>query len=242
MISKYIIKNIARRRGKLATFMPKPVFGEPGNGMHVHQKLQDGDKHIFYDGSGNRYADLSDTALQYIGGLLKHGAALAALANPSTNSFKRLVEGYEAPVNLFFSLANRSAAIRVPRYATGPVYKRIEYRPPDFTGNIYLCLAAMLMAGIDGIRTGIDPGKENMGPYDVDIAAQDEAFKRKIVPLPRSLEDALAALSTDHGFLLAGEVFSEAFVRDWITFKMAKEARLVSTRPHPYEYELYLDT
>jgi glutamine synthetase len=241
MLAKYIIKNVARRRGRLATFMPKPVFGEAGNGMHVHHKLQLGDRHLFYDNRGNRYAELSDTALHHVGGLLRHGPALTALTNPSTNSFKRLVEGYEAPVTLFFSLANRSAAIRVPKYAVRPEEKRIEYRPPDGTANVYLCLAAMLMAGIDGIESRIDPTANNMGPFDVDIAAQDESFRRKITSLPRSLEDALTALAADREFLTRGGVFSDSFIDTWIESKMASEVRAVSVRPHPYEYQLYLD-
>jgi glutamine synthetase len=242
LIIKYIARNVANRHGKIATFMPKPVYGEAGNGMHVHQKLQKGSEHIFFDGRGKRYADLSDTALHYIAGLLRHGPALTGLTNPSTNSYKRLVEGYEAPVNLFFSLANRSAAIRVPKYAVAPAEKRIEYRPPDFTGNIYLTLAAMLMAGIDGIRNRIQPGEHNMGPFDVDIGRQDDAFKRKIVPVPRSLDEALSALQADHDFLTRGEVFAPGMIDAWITAKRVNEARAVSARPHPYEYCLYLDT
>ena len=241
-IIKYVVKNVAARRGKIATFMPKPIYGESGNGMHVHQKLVKGDEHVFYDRAKGRYGQLSDTALHYIAGLLKHGAALTGLTNPSTNSFKRLVHGYEAPVSLFFSLANRSAAIRVPRYATSPAEKRIEYRPPDFTGNIYLSLAAMLMAGLDGIRAKLDPAEHNFGPFDVDIAAQDEAFRSKIAVLPRDLPEALAALAGDHDFLCRGEVFPESFFDKWQQSKLTAEAHEVDTRPHPYEYQLYLDT
>ena len=241
-IIKYVVKNVAARRGKIATFMPKPIFGESGNGMHVHQKLTKGGEHIFYDGSGGRYADLSDLALHYISGLLAHGAALTGLTNPSTNSFKRLVEGYEAPVSLFFALANRSAAIRVPRYATDPAEKRIEYRPPDFTGNIYLTLAGMLMAGLDGIANKTDPAKHNFGPFDVDIATQDDEFKQRIATLPESLPEALAALGDDHKFLCKGEVFSPGLIDDWRRLKLASEAREVARRPHPYEYHLYMDT
>ncbi|MBU0639888.1 MAG: type I glutamate--ammonia ligase [Planctomycetes bacterium] len=242
MLIKYAIKNVARRHGKLATFMPKPVFGEAGNGMHVHQLLRKNGQNLFYDHQQRNYANLSDTALQYVGGLLVHGQALTGLTNPSTNSFKRLVEGYEAPVNLFFSLANRSAAIRVPRYAVSPEDKRIEYRPPDFTGNIYLTLSAMLMAGLDGIARKLDMSQRNFGPFDVDIAKQDEAFKSKITPVPRSLRDALTALSEDHAFLLKGEVFTPAFIDNWIAVKRTREANAVATRPHPYEYHLHLDT
>jgi glutamine synthetase len=241
LLIKYVVKNLARRRGKIATFMPKPVFGEAGNGMHVHQKLHRDGENLFYDKQEKKYANLSDTALYYIAGILKHGPALTGLTNPSTNSFKRLVEGYEAPVKLFFSLANRSAAIRVPRYAVSPMEKRIEYRPPDFTGNIYLTLAAMLMAGLDGIHSKINPADHNFGPYDVDITKQDRALRDKITPLPHGLGDALNALRQDHGFLLKGEVFTESFIEDWTNTKFQREARAVHARPHPFEYQLYLD-
>ncbi len=242
MLIKYVIKNVARRRGKIATFMPKPVYGDAGNGMHVHQKLEKGGEPIFYDEREKNYARLSNTALWYIGGLLTHGQALTGLTNPSTNSFKRLVEGYEAPVNLFFSLANRSAAIRVPRYAVTPKQKRIEFRPPDFTGNIYASLAAMLMAGLDGIDNQIDPEKHDFGPFDVDIAKQSDEFKSRIAALPRSLYDALTALDNDRAFLTRGKVFPEAFLDTWIEGKRRNEWNEVSVRPHPYEYHLYLDT
>jgi glutamine synthetase len=241
MIIKYVIKNTARRRGKLATFMPKPVFAEAGNGMHVHQCLTKGGRPLFFDESRRNYAQLSDLALHYVAGLLRHGQALTGLTNPSTNSYKRLVEGYEAPVNLFFSLANRSAAIRVPRYAVRPEDKRIEYRPPDFTGNVYLTLAAMLMAGLDGVQTRLDPTKHNMGPFDVDIAQQSDEFRSRIPAIPRALFDALDALLADHEFLLKGNVFSSAFIRNWVDTKREKEARAVALRPHPYEFELNLD-
>jgi len=241
MLVKYVIKNIAKRHGKLATFMPKPVFGEAGNGMHVHQRLEKAGRNLFYDQREGNYANLSDTALHYIGGLLAHGSALTGLTNPSTNSFKRLVEGYEAPVNLFFSLANRSAAIRVPRYAVSPADKRIEYRPPDFTGNVYLSLAAMLMAGLDGIESKIDVVENNFGPFDMDLAKQDQAFRRGIKPLPRSLHDSLEALAKDHDFLLKDGVFAESFVDHWITAKRSNESGEIASRPHPYEYHLYLD-
>ena len=242
MLIKYVVKNVARRHGKIATFMPKPVFGEAGNGMHVHQKLTKGGEHIFYDKSEKNYANLSELALQYISGLLKNGRALTGLTNPSTNSFKRLVEGYEAPVNLFFSLANRSAAIRVPRYAISPEDKRIEYRPPDFTSNIYLALASMLMAGLDGIQNKLNPADHNFGPFDVDVSAQSEEFKSKLSPLPRSLYDALNALDEDYSFLLKGEVFTESFIKSWIRAKRTTHSIPVAVRPHPYEYQLYLDT
>ena len=241
MLIKYVIKNVAHRHGKLATFMPKPIFGEAGNGMHVHQKLHSGGKNLFFDGAAGNYADLSDTALLYIGGLLLHGRGLTGLTNPSTNSFKRLVEGLEAPVNLFFSLANRSAAIRVPRYAVSADDKRMEYRPPDFTGNIYLTLAAMLMAGLDGIQSGVDCAEHNFGPFDVDIAKQSDEFRQSITPIPRTLSEALTALEQDHAYLLKGEVFPKSFLEQWIAVKRRHDAQAIATRPHPYEYELYLD-
>jgi len=241
MLVKYVIKNVTHRHGKLATFMPKPVYNEAGNGMHVHQNLTKAGVNLFYDSGPQNYANLSDTALHYIAGLLRHGRALTAITNPSTNSFKRLVEGVEAPVNLFFSLANRSAAIRVPRYAVNAQDKRIEYRPPDFTGNIYLTLAAMLMAGLDGIQSIIDVSDHHFGPFDVDIAAQDESFKSKISPLPRSLPEALTALQEDHDFLLAGDVFPPSFITRWIDSKRRNDIHPVANRPHPYEYHLYLD-
>lgn len=242
MLIKYVAKNVAHRHGKLATFMPKPVYGEAGNGMHVHQKLALGDKPIFYDNAKKNYADLSDLALHYIAGLLENGCALTGLTNPSTNSFKRLVPGCEAPVNLFFSLANRSAAIRVPRYAVSPQEKRIEYRPPDFTGNVYLSLAGMLMAGIDGIQRELYVPSNHFGPYDVDIAKQSEKFLSKITPIPRSLYDAMDALAKDHDFLCEGEVFPRSFVEHWVSLKRLDETEEIAVRPHPYEYELYLDT
>ncbi len=241
MLIKYVVKNVARRHGRIATFMPKPVHREAGNGMHVHQKLDKDGQPLFYDRSESNYANLSDLALHYIGGLLKNGCALTGLTNPSTNSFKRLDPGFEAPVNLFFSLANRSAAIRVPGYAVSPEDKRIEYRPPDFTGNVYLSLAGMLMAGMDGIASKIDVAADHFGPFDVDIAKQDPAFLDRITPLPRSLYDALDALAADHAFLTRGKVFPESFLAAWIAAKRREETDEIAVRPHPYEYHLYLD-
>jgi glutamine synthetase len=241
MIIKYVVKNLARKHGRIATFMPKPIFGEAGNGMHVHQRLTKAGRPLFFDESKHNYANLSELALQYISGLLKHGAALTGLTNPSTNSYKRLVEGYEAPVNLFFSLANRSAAIRVPKYAVSPEDKRIEYRPPDFTCNVYLALAGMVLAGLDGIQTKLDPAKNNYGPFDVDISKQDAEFRGRIGVVPRSLDDALTALQADHAFLLKGGAFTTEFVRDWVETKRTTEAWPMAIRPHPYEYQLYLD-
>lgn len=241
MLTKYVVKNVARRRGKLATFMPKPVYGQPGNGMHVHQRLERHGENVFHDESPRRYAGLSATALSYIAGLLQHAPALTGLTNASTNSFKRFVEGYEAPVSLFFSLANRSAAIRVPKYAVRPHDKRIEYRPPDFSGNVYLSLAAMLMAGLDGVLRRVDPTAAGFGPYDVDIAKADDDLRRRVTPLPSSLKQAMEALSADRDFLLAGAVFSNDLLDAWIDLKLSREAPQVGNRPHPYEYHLYLD-
>ena len=241
MIIKYVVKNLARKHGRLATFMPKPIFGEAGNGMHVHQKLTKGGRHIFFDEARKNYANLSELALYYTAGLLKHGAALTGITNPSTNSYKRLVEGYEAPVNLFFSLANRSAAVRVPKYAVSPEDKRIEYRPPDFTCNVYLALAAMVLAGIDGVQTKLNPTQQNYGPFDVDISKQDAEFRSRIGVVPRSLDDALTALLRDHDFLLKGGAFTADFVSGWVETKRNTEAWPMAIRPHPYEYQLYLD-
>jgi len=240
-IIKYVVKNVARRHGKLATFMPKPIYGEAGNGMHVHQKLEKAGRPLFADESRKNYAHLSDLALYYIGGLLLHGRALAGITNPSTNSYKRLIEGHEAPVDLFFSLANRSAAIRIPRYAVTPESKRIEYRPPDFTGNIYLTLAALLMAGIDGIQQRIDPQRHGFGPYDLNIEQQSQEFRSRIASLPRTLYDALEALAQDHEFLTRGGVFPGEFIQKWISLKRRDETEAINVRPHPFEYELYLD-
>ncbi|MFW5652424.1 MAG: type I glutamate--ammonia ligase [Planctomycetota bacterium] len=241
MLIKYVVKNVARQYGRIATFMPKPIYGEAGNGMHVHQCLWKHGKPLFYDDNRSNYADLSDLALHYIAGLLTHGAPLTGLTNPSTNSFKRLVEGYEAPVNLVFSLANRSAAIRVPRYATRPEEKRIEYRPPDATANIYLMLASMLMAGLDGVNRKLDPTGAGFGPFDLDISKQDEAFKSRIAAIPRSLYDAVTALEADHEFLTQGEVFPPEFIAGWVEGKRREEIDDLATRPHPREFSLYLD-
>ncbi len=241
LIIKYVVKNLARKHGRLATFMPKPIFGEAGNGMHVHQRLTKGGRPLFFDESRKNYANLSDLALHYIAGILRHGAALTGLTNPSTNSYKRLVEGYEAPVNLFFSLANRSAAIRVPKYAVSPDDKRIEYRPPDFTSNVYLALAAMVLAGLDGVQQKLDPAMHHFGPFDVNIAKQDREFRKRIAAVPKALPDALAALEEDHEFLVRSGAFSESLIQGWVDTKNAMEAWPMAIRPHPYEYQLYLD-
>ncbi len=239
MIVKYVTKMVAQQHEQTATFMPKPIYGEAGSGMHFHQHLFKGDQNVFYDAEG--YGLLSQKALHYIGGMLHHGPALLAFASPSTNSYRRLVPGYEAPVNAFYSIGNRSAAVRIPRYATRHDEVRIEFRPPDATCNVYLALAAQLLAGLDGIHRQIDPSEAGFGPIDADIFSWTDAQRAEIKPLPSSLKGALDALADDHEFLLAGEVFSEDLIERWIAFKMEKEYYEVRNRPHPYEMELYFD-
>lgn len=237
--AKYFIKMTAKYRGRTATFMPKPLYNEAGSGMHFHQMLFKGGKPLFYDKNG--YAGLSELALHYIGGILKHGASLLALTNPSTNSYKRLIPGFEAPVNLFFSLANRSAAIRVPKYAVKPEEKRMEFRPPDATCNVYLALAAQLMAGLDGIKNKIDPTKNGFGPIDKNIFAMNKEELSKIKSLPESLPEAFAALKKDNAYLLESGVFSEDVLDTIINYKIEKEHNEIRNRPHPYEMTLYYD-
>jgi glutamine synthetase len=235
---KYIIHNTARKFGKTATFMPKPLFGDNGNGMHTHQSIFNGDTPLFYDKDG--YANMSETAMYYIGGILHHAPALIALTNPSTNSFKRLVPGYEAPVNLVFSKGNRSAAIRIPVAAVTPKGARIEFRTPDSTANPYLAFAAMLLAGLDGIKNKIDPRKLGYGPIDKNIYELSDAEKAEIRSVPASLDEALDNLEADHAFLLEGGVFTKSFLNNYIAFKR-EEAKAVNIRIHPYEYALYYD-
>jgi len=237
MLVKYVARLAARAEGKAATFMPKPLYNEAGNGMHFHQHLFKDTHNLFYDPSG--YGNLSQTALFYIGGLLQHGAALLALTSPSTNSYRRLVPGFEAPVNAFFSLGNRSAAVRIPKYAHQPHSTRIEFRPPDATCNVYLALAAQLLAGLDGILRRIDPTESGFGPIVDDVFSWSAGQRESIQSLPDSLEKALLALKADHEFLLAGEVFSEELVGRWIDHKMKDECFQVMSRPHPYEMTLY---
>ncbi|HEY5984566.1 MAG TPA: type I glutamate--ammonia ligase [Anaerolineales bacterium] len=237
MLVKYVAKLAARAQGKTATFMPKPLYNEAGNGMHFHQHLFKGGKNIFFEPTA--YANLSPTALYYIGGLLKHGAALLALVSPATNSYRRLVPGFEAPVNAFFSLGNRSAAVRIPKYANQSDSTRIEFRPPDATCNVYLALAAQLLAGLDGIQRRIDPTEAGYGPIDDDIFSWAADRRATIQRLPASLEEALMALKADHAFLLAGGVFSEDLIAKWIDHKMKAEVLQVMNRPHPYEMTLY---
>lgn len=231
---KYIVRNVAYRAGKTATFMPKPIFSDNGSGMHTHQSLWKGGKPLF---AGDQYAGLSQMALYYIGGLLKHAAAIVAFAAPTTNSYKRLVPGYEAPVNLAYSRRNRSAAVRIPMYSANPKAKRLEFRPPDPSCNPYLAYSAMLMAGLDGIEHKIDPG----GPLDKDIFELSPEEAAKVPSVPGSLDAALKALEHDHAFLTKGGVFTKDFIDLWIEYKMKKEVDPVRMRPHPHEFELYYD-
>lgn len=235
---KYIVHNTARQYGKVATFMPKPLFGDNGSGMHVHQSIFNGDTPLFYEKGA--YANLSETALYYIGGILHHAPALIALTNPSTNSFKRLVPGYEAPVNLVFSKGNRSAAVRIPIAAVTPKGCRIEFRTPDSTANPYLAFAAMLLAGLDGIQNKIDPRKLGYGPFDTNIYELSDAEKNEIRSVPGSLDEALDALEADSEFLTQGGVFTKDFISNYIDYKRG-EAKSVNIRIHPQEYSLYFD-
>ncbi|HSG29804.1 MAG TPA: type I glutamate--ammonia ligase, partial [Candidatus Krumholzibacterium sp.] len=239
MMVKYFARMTAHQEGGIATFMPKPLFNEAGNGMHFHQHLFKNGKPLFY--SKNGYAGLSKTALHYIAGLLKHAPALLAITNPSTNSYKRLVPGFEAPVNSFFSLGNRSAAIRIPKYASTPEAKRIEFRPPDATCNLYLAMAAQLMAGLDGIKTKLDPTALGYGPFDFNVFEMTPLERAKIKPLPATLSEALTALRKDHDFLLEGGVFDRTMIEDWIELKMEKDVLPMRNRTHPLEVQLYLD-
>lgn len=234
MTYKYCVKNVARKHGKVATFMPKPVFNDNGSGMHTHQSIWKDGQPLFW---GDGYANLSQTALWYIGGILKHAPALLAFTNPTTNSYKRLVPGFEAPVNLAYSQGNRSASVRIPLTGSNPKAKRLEFRCPDATSNPYLAFAAMLCAGIDGIKNQIDPGS----PLDVDIYDLSPEELAKIPSTPGSLMAALENLQKDHSFLTAGGVFSEDFILNWIQYKLDTEVIPMSLRPHPYEFALYFD-
>lgn len=231
---KYIVKNTANLAGKTATFMPKPLFDDNGSGMHTHQSLWKDGKPLF---AGDQYAGLSQEALWYAGGLLKHAPALAALTNPTTNSYKRLVPGFEAPVNLALSSRNRSACVRIPMYSPNPKTKRLEYRPPDPSCNMYLAFAAMLMAGLDGIQNKIDPGE----PLDKDLYDLPPEEKAAVPQMPGSLEAALDALEADHEFLLKGDVFTEDVISTWVEYKRIEEIEQLNLRPHPYEFYMYYD-
>ena len=234
MLYKYIVKNVANQYGKTVTFMPKPLFQDNGSGMHCHQSLWQGGKPLF---AGDGYAGLSQMALWYIGGLIKHGPALSAIIAPTTNSYKRLVPGFEAPVNLAYSRRNRSAACRIPMYSASPKSKRVEFRPPDPSCNPYMAFASLLMAGLDGIENKIDPGQ----PLDKDIYDLGPEELKNVPSMPGSLEQALDALEADHQFLIKGDVFTEPLIDTYIDYKRSKEVQAVKLRPHPYEFHLYYD-
>jgi len=239
MMYKYIVKNVAYRHGKVATFMPKPIYGDNGSGMHVHQSLWKDGQPLFFDRGG--YAQLSEMACHYIGGLLLHAPAILAFAAPTTNSYKRLVPGFEAPVNLVFSARNRSAAIRIPMYSDNPKAKRVEFRPPDAAANPYLAFSAMLLAGLDGIQRKISPSEHNMGPLDKNIYDLTPSEYAEIGSVPGSLPEALAALDEDRSFLTAGGVFNDDFIDSYIAYKRKKEVDEVRLRPTPHEFHLYFD-
>jgi glutamine synthetase len=233
MYYKYITKNVAKRYNKVVTFMPKPLFGDNGSGMHTHSSLWKDGKPLF---AGDKYAGLSETALFYIGGLLKHASALTAILNPTTNSYKRLVPGFEAPVNLAYSARNRSAAIRIPTYSPSPKAKRVEFRTPDPAANPYLANTALMLAGLDGIQNRIDPGD----PLDKNLYELPPEDLAKVPIVPDSLLGALDALKADHEFLLKGDVFTQDFLDNWVELKM-KEYDALRLRPHPYEFFMYFD-
>jgi len=238
MMTKYLIKNAAVAENKTATFMPKPIYAEAGNGMHVHMHLFKEGKPIFYDENG--YSQLSDTALYFIGGLLTHVKSLCGFTNPSTNSYKRLVPGFEAPVTIGYATSNRSSVVRIPAYAKAPQDKRFELRSPDGTCNPYYAYSAILMAGLDGVQKKIDPTKEGFGPYDINLYDLSEEEKKSIKQLPRTLDEALNALEEDHDFLTAGGVFPQVLLEKWISCKRAESERY-NNLPHPVEFELYYD-
>ena len=235
MIYKYVVKNTAREHGKTATFMPKPLFEDNASGMHVHQSLWKGETNLFYGKAD--YAELSELGRYYIGGLLAHAWALCALCAPTTNSYRRLVPGYEAPINLVYSQRNRSACCRIPMYSTNPRAKRVEFRSPDPSCNPYLAFAAMLMAGLDGINNRIDPGK----PIDKNLYDLPPAEAKDVKSTPGSLDQALDALERDHAFLLRGDVFTTDVIETWVDYKRKKEVDAIRLRTHPYEFHLYYD-
>ncbi len=234
LMFKYIVKNTAKMNNKTVTYMPKPIFGDNGSGMHVHTSLWKKGKPLFY---GNGYANLSEMGLYFIGGLLRHAGSLLAFTNPTTNSYKRLVPGYEAPVNLAYSMRNRSAAIRIPMYSTNPKSKRVEFRCPDATSNPYLAFSAILMAGLDGIINRIDPGE----PLDKDIYDMEPEELKGVPSTPGSLNEAMNALEKDHNYLLKGDVFTPDVIETWIKYKFEKEIKPMALQPHPYEFALYYD-
>ncbi len=231
---KYIVKNVARRHGKTATFMPKPIYGDNGSGMHTHMSLWKNGEPLF---AGDKYAGLSEMALHFIGGILKHAPSLCALTNPTTNSYKRLVPGFEAPIKLAYSYKNRSAAIRIPNSGPNPKAKRIEFRTPDPSANVYLAFAALLMAGIDGIQNKIHPGD----PLDKDIYGLPPEEAALVPSIPGNLQESLSALKQSHEFLLKGDVFGSDFIQSWVSLKMDREILPLQQRPAPFEFYLYYD-
>ncbi len=233
---KYVVKNVALRRGKTVTFMPKPLFMDNGSGMHVHQSLWKNGRNLFYDGGGG-YAGISTMCRHYIGGLLHHAPSLLAFTSPTTNSYRRLVPGYEAPINLVYSMRNRSACVRIPMYSQSEKAKRLEFRCPDCSCNPYLALSAMLMAGLDGIEKGMEPP----APIDEDIYELSAEEKKHIRSTPGSLAEVLDSLEKDHAYLLKGDVFTEDLIEMWIEYKRKREDDLIRLRPHPYEFALYYD-
>lgn len=234
LMFKYIVKNTAKKNNKTVTYMPKPIFGDNGSGMHVHTSLWKKGKPLF---AGSGYAGLSEMALYFVGGILKHAASLLAFTNPTTNSYKRLVPGFEAPVNLAYSQRNRSASIRIPMYSSSPKAKRVEFRCPDASGNPYLGFSAILMAGLDGVINRIDPGE----PLDKDIYDMEPEELKNVPSTPGSLQEALKALENDHDYLLKGDVFTDDVIETWIKYKIDKEVKPMALQPHPYEFGLYYD-
>jgi len=232
---KYVVKNVARRRGKTATFMPKPLFMDNGSGMHCHQSIWKKEKNLFYESGG--YAGISQTCKYYIGGLIKHAASILAFAAPTTNSYRRLVPGYEAPINLIYSQRNRSACVRIPMYSKSEKAKRIEFRCPDNSCNAYLAFSAMLLAGLDGVQNKIMPPD----PIDKDLYDLEPHEKEKIQSTPGSLEEVLTALENDYAYLLKGDVFTKDLIENWLEYKRLKEVDAIRLRPHPYEFALYFD-
>jgi glutamine synthetase len=237
IVAKHVIRNIASELGQTVTFMPKPIYGEPGTGMHFHQKLHLQGKNIFF--SENGYAGLSDSALHYIAGLSTHARPIMAFTNPSTNSYRRMVKGFEAPTRVFFSLANRSAAIRIPKSAVTEDKKRIEFRMPDGTANPYLAVSSMLLAGLDGIKNKLDWKK--FGPLDKNLHHLSQQEQEKYPAIPESLESALKSLEQNSEFLKTGEVFDDDLIKTWIDMKMEREVDPIHRRPHPFEIELYFN-
>jgi glutamine synthetase len=235
MLYKYVVKNVAHSAGYTVTFMPKPIFQDNGSGMHVHQSLWKGGEPLMFDEKG--YGQISDLARWYIGGLLKHAAAVLAFAAPTTNSYKRLVPGYEAPVNLVYSQRNRSACVRIPVYSKSPKAKRLEFRPPDPSANPYLAFSALLMAGLDGVQNRIEPPD----PLDKDLYDLPPEDLAKVPQVPGSLDESLAALEADHDFLLAGGVFTQDVIDTWISYKRENEIDELRLRPHPWEFYMYYD-